>query len=87
MIGGNEIISRDELLDKPFVDDPFENPKTLKPNVQYQSGEFGYQYATDSKGRIFYARAEDLQLTSRKSVFIMFEIRQEKGAGDHADIF
>ena len=84
MIGNNEIISRDELLDKPFVDDPFENPKTLKPNVQYRSGEFGYQYATDPKGRIFYARAEDLQLTSRKKRLYHVRNTPGKRVGDHA---
>lgn len=39
----------------------------LKPNVTYKTGEFGYKYKTDSKGRISNWSTDNLQLTEREN--------------------
>ena len=55
-----------EVDEKPVDDNPFKEDGTLKENIRYHAGEFGYEYETDDKGRIDDFHADKLQLTARE---------------------
>ena len=40
--------------------------KSLRPNIQYQAGEFDYLYKTDQMGRLSQFKTDNLQLTQRE---------------------
>ena len=54
-----------EGVGKRVVSNPFNDAGELKPNVKYQTGEFGYKYETDSLGRLEMFQADDLKITQR----------------------
>ncbi len=56
----------------------------LKPNVTYKTGEFGYKYKTDSKGRISNWSTDNLQLTKRANRLPYNSNTPGKIDGDHA---
>lgn len=56
----------------------------LKPNVTYKTGEFGYKYKTDSKGRISNWSTDNLQLTKRANRLPYNSNTLGKIDGDHA---
>ena len=56
----------------------------LKPNVTYKTGEFGYKYKTDSKGRISNWSTDNLQLSKRANRLPYNSNTPGKIDGDHA---
>ena len=56
----------------------------LKANVEYQAGEFNYNYKTDSNGRITNWNTDNLQLTQRESRLPYNSKTPGKLEGDHA---
>jgi len=56
----------------------------LKPNVEYEAGEHGYKYKTDSNGRIEQFTADDLKLTNRTDRLPHDSNTPGKLSGDHA---
>ncbi|VBB09905.1 pectin lyase fold [Lucifera butyrica] len=63
---------------------PFNNSGTLKPNIKYQSGEYGYSYQTDEMGRISKFETDNLQLTDRTERLDHNPNTPGKLDGDHA---
>ena len=47
-------------------ENPFNDDGSLKPNIEYSTGEYGYQYETDENGRISSFKTDNLQLTERE---------------------
>ncbi|MEC1352546.1 DNA/RNA non-specific endonuclease [Bacillus sonorensis] len=56
----------------------------LKPNVNYQAGEYKYVYKTDKDGRIKEFQADDLKLTKRDKRLPHNSKTPGKQPGDHA---
>ena len=56
----------DKSGNKTYVNNPFDDAGLLKANVEYQAGEFNYNYKTDSNGRITNWNTDNLQLTQRE---------------------
>ncbi len=69
---------------KTFVNNPFDNAGNLKADVKYQTGEFNYNYETDSLGRIEVFQADDLKLTERTDRLTYNPNTPGKLPGDHA---
>ncbi|WP_235597993.1 DNA/RNA non-specific endonuclease, partial [Geobacillus sp. B4113_201601] len=69
---------------KTFVDNPFDNAGSLKPNVKYKAGEHHYDYETDHLGRIEKFIANDLKLTTRDERLPHTSNTPGKQPGDHA---
>jgi hypothetical protein len=69
---------------KLIVDDPFDDTGYLKANVIYQSGEFYYNYETDSQGRLEQFQTDDLRLTERTDRLPHNPNTPGKVQGDHA---
>ena len=61
-----------------------EGTKRLKPNIEYQAGEFEYIYKTDDMGRLKEFNADELKLTERNSRLTHNPKTAGKEAGDHA---
>ena len=61
---GNDIQSNEG--EKTTEADPFNDDGSLKPNIEYTTGEYGYQYETDENGRISSFKTDNLQLTERE---------------------
>ncbi|ADC49348.1 hypothetical protein BpOF4_06440 [Alkalihalophilus pseudofirmus OF4] len=57
---------------------------TLKPNVQYQAGEYNYQYKTDEFGRLTDFNTDELRLTKRENRLPHNSNTPGKEPGDHA---
>ena len=55
-----------ESNEKPFDSNPYKEDGTLKENIRYQTGEFGYKYETDERGRISDFHADELHFTERE---------------------
>ncbi len=51
---------------KEFTESPYNDDGSLKPNIEYTTGEYDYHYETDDQGRITGFRANNLQLTERE---------------------
>ncbi|MEA5039652.1 MAG: DNA/RNA non-specific endonuclease [Clostridiaceae bacterium] len=69
---------------KNFVDNPFDDTGNLKANIKYQSGEFNYNYETDSLGRLEVFQTDDLRLTERTDRLPHNPNTPGKLPGDHA---
>ena len=61
-----------------------EGTKRLKPNIEYQAGEFEYIYKTDEMGRLKEFNADELKLTERNSRLTHNPKTAGKEDGDHA---
>ncbi|WP_244913460.1 DNA/RNA non-specific endonuclease [Heyndrickxia sporothermodurans] len=65
---GNRLAGESEI--KPLVGkgEQYTNGRKnkLKPNIRYQTGEYGYFYETDGAGRISKFETDNLQLTNRE---------------------
>ena len=61
----SKLVSKLELVGKG---EQFANKRKnkLKPNIRYQTGEFGYFYETDDKGRVKKFETDNLQLSGRE---------------------
>ena len=69
---------------KVFTDNPFDEAGNLKPNINYQTGEFKYNYETDANGRISNWNTDNLQLTKRDGRLNHNPNTPGKIEGDHA---
>ena len=69
---------------KTFANNPFDDAGNLKADVKYQTGEFNYNYETDSLGRIEVFQADDLKLTERTDRLTYNPNTPGKLPGDHA---
>ena len=74
----------DKSGNKTYVNNPFDDAGHLKANVEYQAGEFNYNYKTDSNGRITNWNTDNLQLTQRESRLPYNSKTLGKLEGDHA---
>ena len=72
------------VSEKAYVDNPFNESGRLKPGVTYRSGEFGYNYETDSLSRITNFNADELQITGRDRRLPHNPNTSGKLPGDHA---
>jgi hypothetical protein len=69
---------------KTSVENPFDAKGRLKPDVKYRSGEFGYNYETDSLCRITNFNTGILQITGRDGRLPHNPNTPGKLDGDHA---
>jgi len=68
--GGNALVLKVDNaneMTKEYTDNPYNEDGTLKPNVEYTTGEYDYCYETDNQSRITSFRTDDLQLTEREN--------------------
>jgi hypothetical protein len=85
--GGNGDVGKKKIAEdsgKVIVDIPFDETGKLMPNVIYKSGEFNYDYETDSLGRIERFSASDLHLTTRTDRLPHDQDTPGKLPSDHA---
>ena len=83
----SEDISEAEMDDnspKESTDDPYNEDGSLKPNVEYTTGEYDYRYETDNQGRITSFQTDDLRLTERENRLPHNSYTPDKDETDHA---
>jgi hypothetical protein len=77
-------ITASQAQEKRFVKDPFNSDGALKPSVRYKAGEHGYDYETDSNGRLSNFHTDKLRLTHREKRLPHEGDSPGKKEGDHA---